>query len=172
MYGEKYPCVHTYMEDYVRSYQINMSIHTNVSILFIKFLSMCHHITDPCMITYRHIHTIGYRFTYHWVCVCVCVCVCVYDHRDIWNWVQIWRREWQTTSVFWPWELHEQCGKAKRWTPQVSRCQHATGEEWRKSSGKNEEVEAKWNNTQLWMWLVMEVNRSECVAVEYILVYS
>ena len=65
MYGENYPCVHTYMGDYVRSYQINMSIHTNVSILFIKYLSMCHHITDPYMITYRHIHIIGYRFTYH-----------------------------------------------------------------------------------------------------------
>ena len=38
-----------------------------------------------------------------------------------------WRREWQTTSVFLPWEHHEQYQKAKwydteKGTPQVSRC--------------------------------------------------
>ena len=38
-----------------------------------------------------------------------------------------WRMEWQTTSVFLPWEPHEQYEKAKRydtkrWTPQVVRC--------------------------------------------------
>ena len=38
-----------------------------------------------------------------------------------------WRREWQSTSVFLPWEPHEQYEKAKRydterWTPQVARC--------------------------------------------------
>ena len=38
-----------------------------------------------------------------------------------------WRREWQTTSLFLPWEPHEQYEKAKRydterWTPQVGRC--------------------------------------------------
>ena len=30
-------------------------------------------------------------------------------------------------------------------------------EEWRNNSKKNEEMELKQNNTQLWMWLVMEV---------------
>ena len=68
----------------------------------------------------------------------------------------------KTTSVFFPWEPHEQDEKAKRddterWTPQVSRCQYATGEEWRNNSRKNEEMEPKQNNTQLWIWLEMEV---------------
>ena len=35
--------------------------------------------------------------------------------------------------------------------------QYATGEEWRNSSRTSEEAELKWNNAQLWMWLVMEV---------------
>ena len=34
--------------------------------------------------------------------------------------------------------------------------QYATGEEWRNNSRKNEETEPKQNNTQLWMWLVIE----------------
>ena len=34
--------------------------------------------------------------------------------------------------------------------------QYPTGEEWRNNSRKNEEMEPKKNNTQLWMWLVME----------------
>ena len=34
---------------------------------------------------------------------------------------------------------------------------YATGEEWRNNSRKKEEKESKQNNTQLWMWLVMEV---------------
>ena len=33
--------------------------------------------------------------------------------------------------------------------------QHATGDQWRNNSRKNEEMEP--NNTQLWMWLVVEV---------------
>ena len=32
-----------------------------------------------------------------------------------------------------------------------------TGEKWRTSSRKNEEDEPSKNNTQLWMWLVIEV---------------
>ena len=45
---------------------------------------------------------------------------------EFWQNVVYWRREWQTTSVFLPWELLEQYEKAKwydtgRWTPQVSR---------------------------------------------------
>ena len=43
-----------------------------------------------------------------------------------WQNVVHWRREWQTTSIFLPWEHYEQYEKAKRydterWTPQVSR---------------------------------------------------
>ena len=37
--------------------------------------------------------------------------------------------------------------------PRSVDAQYATGEEWRNSSQNNEEA----NNTQLWMWLVMEV---------------
>ena len=32
----------------------------------------------------------------------------------------------------------------ERWTPQVGRCQYATGEECRNNSKKNEEMEPKW----------------------------
>ena len=46
---------------------------------------------------------------------------------EVWQNVVHWRREWQTTSVFLPWEPHEQYAKAKwedteRGTPQVGRC--------------------------------------------------
>ena len=46
---------------------------------------------------------------------------------EVWQNVVHRRKEWQTTSVFLPWELHEQYKKAKwqdteRGTPQVSRC--------------------------------------------------
>ena len=33
---------------------------------------------------------------------------------EVWQNVVHWRREWQTTSVFFPWEPHEQHEKAKR----------------------------------------------------------
>ena len=35
--------------------------------------------------------------------------------------------------------------------------QYATGDQWRNNSTKNEETSQSKNNTQLWMWLVMEV---------------
>ena len=41
--------------------------------------------------------------------------------------------------------------------PSSVRAQYAAREEWRNSSRTNEEMEPKKNNTQLWMWLVMEV---------------
>ena len=49
------------------------------------------------------------------------------SYGEIWQNVVNWRREWQTTSVFLPWEHHEQYEKAKwynteRETPQVRRC--------------------------------------------------
>ena len=40
--------------------------------------------------------------------------------------------------------------------------QHATGDQWRNNSKKNEEMEQSKNNTQLWMRLVMEA-RSDAV---------
>ena len=59
-----------------------------------------------------------------------------------------WRREWQATSIFLPWEPQEQYEKAKRydterWTPQSGGAQYATGEERRNYSKKNEESEPK-----------------------------
>ena len=46
---------------------------------------------------------------------------------EFWQNTVHWRREWQTTSTFLPWEPHEQYEKTKRydtgrWTPQVGRC--------------------------------------------------
>ena len=67
---------------------------------------------------------------------------------EFWQNVVHWRREWQTTSVFLPWEPHEQYEKAKRydterWTPRLIGAQYATGEEWRNNSRKNEKTEPK-----------------------------
>ena len=41
--------------------------------------------------------------------------------------------------------------------PRSVGAQYATGEQWRNNSRKNEETEPKWNNAQVWVWLVMEV---------------
>ena len=47
--------------------------------------------------------------------------------------------------------------KLKDELPRLAGTQYATGEEWRNSFRKNGEAEPKQNNTQLWMWLGMEV---------------
>ena len=67
---------------------------------------------------------------------------------EFWQNVVHWRREWQATSVFLPWEPHEQYEKSKRqdterWTPQVSSAQYATGDQWRNNSRKNEKTKPK-----------------------------
>ena len=59
-----------------------------------------------------------------------------------------WRREWQTTSVFLPWECHKQHEKSKRqdterWTPQVGRHPICCWRSGRNNSGKTEEMEPK-----------------------------
>ena len=41
--------------------------------------------------------------------------------------------------------------------PRLIDAQYATGDQWRNNSRKNEETSQSKNNTQLWMWLVMEV---------------
>ena len=41
--------------------------------------------------------------------------------------------------------------------PRSVDAQYATGDQWRNNCRKNEEMEPKQNNTQLWMGLVMEV---------------
>ena len=40
--------------------------------------------------------------------------------------------------------------------PRLVGIQYAPRKEWRNNSRKNEEMEPKWKNAQLWMWLVME----------------
>ena len=45
--------------------------------------------------------------------------------------------------------------------PRSVGAQYATGEQWRNNSRKNEELEPKQNNTQLWMGLVMEVKSDD-----------
>ena len=44
--------------------------------------------------------------------------------------------------------------------PRLVGAQNATGEQWRNNSRKDEEAKQKKNNTQLWMWLVMEAKSS------------
>ena len=58
------------------------------------------------------------------------------------------RREWQTTSVFLPWERHEQHEKAKVRTLKDELlksvgAQYATEDQWGSNSRKNEEMESK-----------------------------
>ena len=65
-----------------------------------------------------------------------------------WQNVVHWRREWQTTSIYLPWEPHEQYEKAKwedteRGTARSVSAQYATGDQWRNNSRKNEEMEPK-----------------------------
>ena len=59
-----------------------------------------------------------------------------------------WRREWQTTSVFLPWEPHEQHERQKDRTlkDELHRsigAQYATGDQWRNNSRKNEGMQPK-----------------------------
>ena len=46
--------------------------------------------------------------------------------------------------------------------PRVVGAQYASRDWWKNNYRKNEEMEPKQNNTQLWMWLVMEA-RSDAV---------
>ena len=79
----------------------------------------------------------------------------VWGHRrwsghggDIWQNVVHWRREGPTTSVFLPWEPHEEYEKAKDRTlqdelPTLIGAQYAPGDQWRNTSRKNEQKESK-----------------------------
>ena len=67
---------------------------------------------------------------------------------EFWQNVVHWRREWPTTSVFLPWEPHEQYEKAKNGIlkdelPRMVGAQYATGDHWRNNSRKNTETEPK-----------------------------
>ena len=50
--------------------------------------------------------------------------------------------------------------------PRLVCAQYAAGDQWRNNSRKNEKMEPKQNNTQLWVWLVMEV-KSKCCKEQY-----
>ena len=72
-----------------------------------------------------------------------------------------WRKEWQTTSVFLPWEPHEQYERQKDRTlkdelPRLVGDQHDTGDQWRNNSRKNEERDPKQKQCSVVMWLVIE----------------
>ena len=55
--------------------------------------------------------------------------------------------------------------------PRSVGAQYATGDQWTTNSRRNEEMEQKQNNTQLWMWLVMEAKsgdvKSEIASVQF-----
>ena len=82
---------------------------------------------------------------------------------EFWQNMVHWRREWQTTSVFLHWEPHEHYEKAKRYdterrTPRASGCPTS----WRITPERMKRQSQSKNNTQLWIWLVMEA-RSDAV---------
>ena len=67
---------------------------------------------------------------------------------EVWQNVVHWRKEWQTTSVFLPWEPRENMKRQKDMTlkdelPRPVATQYATGKERRNNSRKNEEMEPK-----------------------------
>ena len=64
---------------------------------------------------------------------------------EFWQNLVHWRREWQTSSVFLPWEPHEQYKNMtlKYEMPRSVGTQYATEEEWRNNSRKNKEAEPK-----------------------------
>ena len=71
-----------------------------------------------------------------------------------------WRRDWHATSVFLPWEPHEQYEKAKTLKEELPKsvgAQYATGDEWRNNSRKNEETEPKQKQCPVVDVLVKEV---------------
>ena len=53
-------------------------------------------------------------------------------------------------------------GTLKDELPRSVGAQYATGDQWRNNSRKNDAMESKQNNTQLWMGLVIEA-RSDAV---------
>ena len=68
--------------------------------------------------------------------------------REVWQNMVHWRKEWQTTSVFLPWEPHEQMKRQnnrilKEELPRSVGAQYSTGDQWRNNSRKNEGMEPK-----------------------------
>ena len=68
--------------------------------------------------------------------------------KSVWKNVVYWRREWQITSVFLPWEPMNSMKRQKDKTlkdelPRSVGAQYATGNQWRNNSRKNEELELR-----------------------------
>ena len=68
--------------------------------------------------------------------------------RKFWQNVVHWRREWQNTSVFLPWDPMNSMKRQKDRTlkdelPRSVGAQYATGDQWRSNSRKNKEMESK-----------------------------
>ena len=76
----------------------------------------------------------------------------------------------EISSVFLPWDPHEQYeqyerendGTLKEELPRSAGAQYAIGDQWRNNFRKNEGMEPKQKQYQLWMWLVIEA-RSDAV---------
>ena len=67
---------------------------------------------------------------------------------EVWHAVVHWRKEWQTTSVFLPWEPHNSMKRRndrilKEELPRSVSAQYATGDQQRNNSRKNERMEPK-----------------------------
>ena len=108
----------------------------------------------------------------------------------VWQNVVHWRREWQTTSVFLPWEPMNSMKRPKDRTlkdelPRLVGAHYATGNQWRNNSRKNEGMEPKWkhhpvvNGTGdgsrvqcckeqycIWIWNVRSMNQGKLDVVK------
>ena len=80
--------------------------------------------------------------------------------EEFWQNVVHWRREWQTTSVFLPWEPMNSMKRQKDRTlqdelPRSVGAQYATGDQWRNNSRKTEGMEPKQKQHPVvcnWLW--------------------
>ena len=94
-------------------------------------------------------------------CVGFCCTMKISHNWEFWQNMVHWRREQQTTSDSCLENTMNSMKRQKDTTlkdelPRSVGAQNATGDQWRNNSRKNEEMEPSKNNTQLWMWLVME----------------
>ena len=65
---------------------------------------------------------------------------------EVWQNVVHWRREWQATSVFLPWQPHKQYQNDRTLKEELPRsvgAQYATEDQWRNNSRKNEGMQPK-----------------------------
>ena len=88
---------------------------------------------------------------------------------EFWQGVVYWRKEWQTTSIFLPWEPHEQYERQKDRTlkDELTRSvgtQYATREEWRNDSRKNEESEPE---RKQWLDVTGDGSKVQCCKEQY-----